>query len=126
MNLPQNLYYTKGHEWISATKDHAYVGISSYALEQLGEVVHIELPKIGDNFSSGDSFGTVESTKTVSDLYMPLNCTVVEINEQLINQPELLAADPYKNGWLVKVHIQHTQQEKLFSNDEYQTYIKEN
>ena len=125
MNIPQNLYYTKGHEWISSKKDHAFVGISSYALEQLGEVVHVELPKIGEHFSSGDSFGTVESTKTVSDLYMPLNCSILEVNEQLINEPELLVSDPYKNGWLIKVKIQDVENGKLFTSDEYQTYIKE-
>lgn len=123
MEFPNNLYYTKDHEWISAKEDKATVGISSYALEQLGDVVHIELPTVGDHFDSGESFGTIESTKTVSDLYLPLGGSIIAINEKIMNTPELLSTDPYESGWLVKIEINHSKEKILFNKKEYQAYL---
>ena len=107
MEFPASLKYTKDHEWIdgAAAGGAAKIGVTAYAVDQLGDIVHVELPQVGESFEAGSSFGTIESTKTVSDLYMPLAGKVVEINKAAIDRPESLQEDPYKNGWLVKVEI---------------------
>jgi glycine cleavage system H protein len=102
MNFPKDFLYTKEHEWIKVEGSNATVGISAFAVEQLGDVVHVELPKVGQKFKQGDTFGSVESTKTVSDLYMPGGITVTEINANLKNAPEKLSEDPHGKFWLVK------------------------
>lgn len=104
MNYPSELKYTKEHEWISAAKSgQSLVGVTPYAIEQLGDIVHIDLPQVGEVFSEGASFGTIESTKTVSDLYMPVAGKVVAVNAALAKSPERLQEDPYKEGWLIKI-----------------------
>jgi glycine cleavage system H protein len=105
MEYPQGLKYTKDHEWVESAGATAKVGVTAYAIEQLGDIVHVELPKVGDTFEAGSAFGTIESTKTVSDLYMPMAGKVVEVNQAAAAKPESLQSDPYKNGWLVKVEL---------------------
>ncbi len=124
MEFPDNLYYTNDHEWISSLSGTAKVGISSYAIEQLGDIVHIDLPEVGTTFKAHDPFGTIESTKTVSDLYMPAACQVVELNQEVLKSPENLQRDPYRNGWLIKVKLEKDAKD-LMTAEKYETYLKE-
>lgn len=106
MSYPSELKYTKEHEWISEAKSgQATIGVTSYAIEQLGDIVHIDLPQTGEVFTEGASFGTIESTKTVSDLYMPVGGKIVAINTAIAKSPETLQEDPYNAGWLVKIEV---------------------
>lgn len=124
MSFPADLKYTKDHEWIKLEGNKGTIGITSYALEQLSDVVHMDLPKVGESFKEGDSFGTVESTKTVSDLYMPVTGKVVEVNSGLINQLETLQKDAYQKGWLVKIEVSGDTS-KLMSVKDYEAYLKD-
>ena len=103
MNLPDNLKYTEEHEWVKTEGDLLIVGITDYAQGELGDIVFVELPMQNDNFAKSDSFSTVEAVKTVSDLYMPLTGTVVEVNDALEDNPELINTDPYGEGWIIKI-----------------------
>jgi len=103
LNIPENAKYTKDHEWARIDGDTAVIGINDYAQDQLGEVVFVELPEIGDSFEKGDEFGTVESVKAVSEIYMPLSGEVIELNNALEDNPELVNSDPYGNGWIIKI-----------------------
>lgn len=105
MEFPSSLKYTKDHEWVDASAATAKVGVTAFAIDQLGDIVHVELPQVGETFDAGSSFGTIESTKTVSDLYMPVSGKVVEVNKAALDKPESLQDDPYKNGWLVKIEV---------------------
>lgn len=105
MTPPPELRFTREHEWISSISGPARVGVSAYAIEQLGDVVHIELPEVGAEFEKGSTFGTIESTKTVSDLYMPLAGKVIEVNNAMVRQPETLHHKGYRDGWLIKITI---------------------
>ena len=126
MDFPENLYYTKDHEWISSLSGTAKIGVSAYAIEQLGDIVHIDLPAVGSSFAEQDSFGTIESTKTVSDLYMPAKGKVIAVNEEVIKKPVLLHADPYKNGWLLKIELaSEAAKERLMSSEDYQSYVRD-
>ena len=116
--------YTKEHEWIKVEGDKATVGITAYAVEQLGDVVHLELPEVGKKFKRGDSFGTVESTKTVSDLYMPAAGEIVARNDALIDAPEELPDDAHEKGWLVKIKVSEIGND-LLSASEYEKYIED-
>lgn len=103
LNLPDDLRYTKDHEWVKADGDTLQVGITDYAQDALGDVVFVELPEAGDRFGAGDEFGTVESVKAVSELFMPVEGEVVAVNEALADAPELVNQDPYKDGWMLQV-----------------------
>lgn len=105
MEFPIGLKYTKDHEWIDLAAGKATVGVTAFAVDQLGDIVHVELPAVGETFAAGAAFGTIESTKTVSDLYMPIAGKVVEVNKAAVDKPESLQDDPYKQGWLVKVEV---------------------
>jgi len=105
MEFPRHLFFTKDHEWVSDDSDEFNVGISAYAIEQLGDIVYLELPAIGDIFASKESFGTVESVKTVSDLYAPVSGEAIAVNEALIERPELVNSSPYGEGWLLRVRV---------------------
>lgn len=124
MELPEDLYYTKDHEWMSGKKGKVKVGVSGYAIEQLGDIVHIELPEPGDEFEAGDSFGTIESTKTVSDLYLPAAGKIIAINDAIQESPEKLAESPYEDGWLIKVELTSSPEE-LLSSAEYESFIQD-
>ena len=103
LNLPDDVKYTKDHEWAKLSGDIVTIGINDYAQDQLGEIVFVELPEIGDTFSEGDEFGSVESVKAVSEMYIPISGEIVEINEELEDAPELVNDSCYDNGWIIKV-----------------------
>lgn len=124
MEFPSNLKYSRDHEWVSSVSGTVSVGVTAFAVDQLGDIVHIDLPKVGDAFEAGDPFGTIESTKTVSDLYMPVEGKVVEVNTAILNSPEALQEDSYKDGWLVRVQVTGGTLE-LMSSEQYESYIKE-
>jgi len=105
MNVPAELKYTKEHEWIRVEGEEAVVGITDYAQSQLGDIVFVECETVGDALKAGDTFGTIEAVKTVSDLYLPASGEVLEFNEELEDHPELVNKDPYGQGWIVKVKI---------------------
>ena len=105
MNVPAELKYTKEHEWIRVEGEEAVVGITDYAQSQLGDIVFVECETVGDALEAGETFGTVEAVKTVSDLYLPVAGEVLEFNEELEGEPELVNKDPYGRGWIVKIKI---------------------
>ncbi len=105
MNVPKNLQYTESHEWVSVDGDVATIGITDFAQSELGDIVFVELPPAGRALGKGDSFGTVESVKTVSDVYAPVAGEIVEVNPALGAQSELVNSDPYGGGWLVKIKL---------------------
>ena len=122
MSYPSELKYTKDHEWIKLEGKVGIVGVTSYAVEQLGDVVYLELPKVGQTFKENETFGTIESTKTVSDLFCPVSGKVVEVNQKMIDSPELLANDVYKEGWLIKLEVSG-ENKNLLSASDYESYI---
>lgn len=124
MEIPEQLFYSKDHEWISGTSGEVLVGVSQYAIEQLGDVVHIELPRVGDEFSEGEVFGTIESTKTVSDLYLPGTGKITAVNKAVLANPESLQDDPYDGGWLVKVALVD-KPEEVMNSQEYENYLRD-
>lgn len=103
MNYPTNIKYTSEHEWIRIEGDEAYVGITDYAQDQLGDIVFIDIPCVGETLEQGEVFGTIEVVKTVSDLFLPVAGEVLEQNETLADNPELVNQDPYGEGWLIKI-----------------------
>ena len=120
MEIPKGLRYSKEHEWVATEDTVATIGITDHAQEQLGEIVYIELPSVGDKISKDDPFGVVESVKAVSDIYAPVTGTVIEINEDLPESPETVNEDPYGDGWLIKVKITDMSDlDDLMDADEY-------
>ncbi len=105
MNTPDNLKYSKEHEWVRVDGDHAYVGITDFAQDQLGDIVYVEIETEGQELAKDEVFGTVEAVKTVSDLFMPISGTVEEFNSDLEANPEVVNSDPYKEGWMVKIKM---------------------
>ncbi len=103
LNLPEDVKYTKDHEWAKLEKDTVTIGINDYAQDQLGEIVFVELPEVGDAFSAEEEFGSVESVKAVSEMYMPISGEIVAINENLEDAPELVNEDCYQGGWIIKI-----------------------
>lgn len=118
-NIPADLKYTKTHEWVRVEGDVATIGITDFAQSELGDVVFVELPNVGRSLSAGDSFGSIESVKTVSDVYSPVAGEVVEVNEALGPQSELVNSDPYGKGYLVKIRVGAGAADGLLSADEY-------
>ena len=124
MNFPTNVKYTKEHEWIRVEGEEAYVGITDYAQSQLGDIVFVEVETEGDNLEAGDTFGSIEAVKTVSDLYMPISGEVLEFNSELEDQPDLVNKDPYGKGWIIKVKVEdEAQLDGLLSADAYKASI---
>ncbi len=105
MNFPSNLRYTKDHEWIKLDGDVATIGITDYAQRELGDIVYVEVETIGKSLKAGDVFGTVEAVKTVSDLFLPVDGTIKELNKALANSPESVNNDPYGEGWMIKMKV---------------------
>tara|TARA_Y100001968_G_C19330326_1_gene703969 strand:- start:628 stop:1005 length:378 start_codon:yes stop_codon:yes gene_type:complete len=103
MNTPEHLFYTKEHEWANFKDNEVIIGITDYAQSQLGDIIFIEFPEIGDQINAGDSFGEVEAVKTVSELYAPVTGTILEVNENLEDSADLVNSDPYGDGWLIKI-----------------------
>ena len=124
MNVPAELKYTKEHEWIRVEGEEAVVGITDYAQSQLGDIVFVECETVGDALEAGETFGTVEAVKTVSDLYLPVAGEVLEFNEELEGEPELVNKDPYGKGWIVKIKISDvTELDGLLNADAYKAII---
>ena len=123
MNIPEKLMYTKDHEWISIEGDVATVGITDFAQGELGDIVYVEIEKIGENFSKEEVFGTVEAVKTVSDLFMPLTGEIIDINEELNEKPELVNEDPYGQGWMIKIKVNSSEISDLLNSDEYKKLV---
>jgi glycine cleavage system H protein len=123
LNIPEDLQYTKSHEWVRMEGDTATIGITDHAQDELGDVVFVELPEEGATFDAGESFGTVESVKAVSDLYTPVGGEVVEVNSALEDAPENINEDPYGEGWIVKLRT--TDGADLLSPEEYEKVIEE-
>ncbi len=124
MEAPPGLKYSKEHEWVSTEDSIATVGITDHAQEQLGEIVYIELPAVGDKVSKDDPFGVVESVKAVSDIYAPVSGTVVAVNEDLPESPETVNEDPYGDGWLIKVRVSDEGDlADLMDSDEYEEMV---
>ena len=123
MSIPDDLQYTKSHEWVRAEDGTATIGITDHAQEELGDVVFVELPEEGDTIGAGDSFGTVESVKAVSDLYTPVGGEVVEVNSSLEDAPEKINDDPYGEGWIVKLST--SEEADLLSPEEYEKVVEE-
>lgn len=108
MNFPSELRYTKDHEWIKVLDgNQALVGITEFAQGELGDIVFVDINSVGDSLKADDVFGTVEAVKTVSDLFLPVNAKVLEVNPELENQPELVNTDPYEKGWMVKIELEN-------------------
>ncbi|GAB4093853.1 glycine cleavage system protein H [Flaviaesturariibacter terrae] len=105
MNFPENVRYTKDHEWIRIEGDEATVGITDFAQRELGDIVYVEVETVGQAMTEGTVFGTVEAVKTVSDLYLPVNGTILELNPKLAANPELVNTDPYGEGWMVRLRL---------------------
>lgn len=125
-NTPEDLSYTKDHEWVRVKGNEATVGITDHAQNQLGDVVYVELPKVGDKFDASEPFGSVESVKAVSEIYMPLSGSVIEVNESLNDSPEQVNEDPYGDGWMIRIKIDNPAQvDALLTSIEYDDYIKE-
>ena len=107
MNFPENLLYTKEHEWVRLEGDTATVGITEFAQRELGDIVYVEVETVGKALNAGEVFGTVEAVKTVSDLYLPLSGTITELNPALASSPELVNSDPYGEGWMIKMKVEN-------------------
>ena len=120
MTLPATLKYTKDHEWIRVEGDVAYIGITDHAQKELGDIVYVDIDTLDKEVAQHEVFGTVEAVKTVSDLFSPISGTVLEINDKLGDAPETVNADPYGNGWMVKISIKNpTELEELLSAEAY-------
>jgi glycine cleavage system H protein len=125
-NTPEDLSYTKDHEWVRTKGSEATIGITDHAQHQLGDVVYVELPKVGDKFEASEPFGSVESVKAVSEIYMPLGGSVIEVNETLNDSPEQVNEDPYGDGWMIRIKVDNPAQvDALLTSIEYEDYIKE-
>lgn len=123
-NILENLHYSKDHEWVLVEGDVATIGITDYAQEQLGDVVYIELPSIGDAFGSHETIGSVESVKAVSEIFTPVSGEVIETNEDLNDSPEVVNSDPYGDAWFIKVKMENAGEiDKLLSAEEYEEYL---
>ena len=125
MNVPEQLRYSTDHEWVSRDGDVVRVGITDYAQDALGDVVFVQVPSVGDTVKAGDSFGEVESTKSVSDVYAPVSGTVVAVNETLADTPETINRDPYGDGWLCEIELADASElEALLDADAYQALLE--
>ncbi len=124
MNVPSELKYTKDHEWVRIEGDTVTVGVTDFAQGELGDVVFVEIETEGDALSQGETFGTIEAVKTVSDLFMPVGGEVIEVNEKLEDTPDIVNSDPYGDGWMVKIKMDDTAQaEDLLSASDYEALI---
>ena len=125
--VPEQLYYTKEHEWVSVSDNTATVGITDYAQKSLHEIVYVELPEVGRELTQGEVMGSVESVKAVSDVYAPVSGRVVEVNEKLLDEPETLNNDPYGEGWIAKIELTNFEEDKkkLMTAEQYRNLLKE-
>ena len=125
MNIPENLYYTSDHEWIKVEGNTGWVGVTDFAQHQLGDIVFVDVASVGETISEGETFGTIEAVKTVSDLFMPIESEVIEFNDVLNSEPELINKDPYGEGWIVKVTIADTSKlADLLTPEKYKVLVE--
>ncbi|MGC8864547.1 MAG: glycine cleavage system protein GcvH [Bacteroidales bacterium] len=125
MNIPENLKFTKDHEWIKVEGETGYLGISDYAQSQLGDIVFVEVETVGETLEKGESLGTIEAVKTVEDVYMPVSAEILEFNEKLKTNPDLLNKDPYGEGWIAKVKLtQPAELGDLMDANAYKAYLE--
>lgn len=125
-NVPEDLHYSKDHEWIRVEGDTGAVGITDHAQQALGDVVYVELPKVGEKFDAHATFGSVESVKAVSELFTPVGGEVIEVNESLNDSPEVVNSDPYGAAWMIKLKIaDKSEVDSLMNAAEYEDYISE-
>jgi glycine cleavage system H protein len=125
MDYPEDLLYTEEHEWVRVEDDVCVVGITQFAQEELGEVVFVELPEVGQVFDAGDEIGTIESVKAVAEVYTPVAGEIVEVNEAVADEPELINDDPHHEGWLIKVRFSSADDlKKLMKADAYAEYTE--
>jgi glycine cleavage system H protein len=124
MNFPANLLYTKDHEWVMVEGDVATIGVTDFAQSELGDIVYVEIETVGKSLNAHEVFGTVEAVKTVSDLFLPVAGTVLEVNPALNNQPELVNSDPYGQGWMIKMKVADSAElASLMSAEAYQATV---
>ena len=124
MLFPEDLKYTKDHEWIRCEGDIAYVGITDYAQSELGEIVYVDVDTVGENLPQDEVFGSIEAVKTVSDLLMPVSGEILELNPALDDQPELINTDPYGTGWIIKIQLADSaDMGGLLSAEDYQAFV---
>lgn len=126
-NIPEDLHYSKDHEWIRVDGDAAAIGITDYAQHALGDVVYIELPSVGDKFTPHEAIGSVESVKAVSEVFTPIAGEVIEVNDGLNDNPEVVNTDPYGEGWMIKVKMDNPgEADAMLNAAEYEEYLSEN
>lgn len=124
-NVPEDLHYSKDHEWVRVEGDQAIIGITDYAQNSLGDVVYVELPKAGDKFAASEPFGSVESVKAVSEVFTPIAGVITSINESLADEPEKVNSDPYGEGWMIRVKMDNPGEvDSLLSAAEYEDFTK--
>jgi glycine cleavage system H protein len=125
LNFPEDLRYSQSHEWVKADGDTARIGITDYAQDQLGDIVFVELPDVGESFEKGAEFGTVESVKAVSELYLPVSGEIAAINESLEDAPELINNTPFSDGWMIEIKLDDASQlDALMDKDAYLSTLK--
>ena len=125
MKFPENLKYTKDHEWVKIEGDIASVGITDFAQNELGDIVYLEVDTVGETLEKEETFGTIEAVKTVSDLFMPVSGEVIEFNEELESSPDIINKDPYEKGWIIKIKLSNKEELKeLISVDKYKELVK--
>ena len=125
LNFPENVRYAESHEWVKATGETAKLGITDYAQDQLGDIVFVELPDVGESFEKGAEFGTVESVKAVSELYMPVSGEIVAINDALEDAPELVNNTPFSDGWMIEIKLENSSElDTLMDKDAYLSTLK--
>jgi glycine cleavage system H protein len=123
---PEDFLYSKDHEWISVQENTGTIGITDYAQHELGDVVYVDLPEVGDTFEAGDPFGSVESVKAVSEVFCPVSCEIVEVNSKLQETPEMINKSPHQQAWMIKVRLTQPDELKaLLSAEEYEEYLQE-
>ena len=126
MSIPNDLFYTENHEWISMDDKEAVVGITEHAQEELGDIVFVELPSVEEEIDQFEEFGVIESVKAVSDVFMPVSGIIVEVNEELMDKPEMINEDPYGSGWLIKIEVKDKGElDELMDSTEYEAFLKE-
>ena len=124
-NIPDDLHYSKDHEWVRVEGNVAVVGITDYAQDSLGDVVYVELPKTGDSFAANESFGSVESVKAVSEVFCPISGDIASVNESLNDAPEKVNEDPYGEGWMIRIEMSHPGEvDSLLTAAEYEDFTK--
>ncbi|MBJ48384.1 MAG: glycine cleavage system protein H [Candidatus Marinimicrobia bacterium] len=123
MMIPEDLKYTKEHEWIKIEGKIATIGITEYAQSELGDIVFVEMPSKGSQFSKDDTIGTIEAVKTVADIYSPINGIISEVNQDIESNPELINSDPYSGGWIIKMSIGSIDQNSLLDHNQYSEFI---